>query len=158
LRIIGSGRNEQGDISEVTIDVLTRSVIKVEEVAWGYEHYLDLEKLEINQKRGDISYKLYDGILRIVARPETISVDAADGRIFPLRSVPPRLPHPQVVAGMCGVLQGSRSKGTFAGFRSTLPGRERGGGPVPTTVIPACVAWYVGGAGKLSNGPKRSAK
>ena len=141
--------NEQGNVNEVAIDVFMHGV-QAEKVAGIYERYLKLHNVEVDPDRGDISYKVHEDFIRIVARPETISVDAADGRILPLRSGPPRLPDPLVVAGMYKLLKGSRSPGMFKGFRSVLAGRERGKPAGADILIPACVGWYVAGRGDLS--------
>jgi hypothetical protein len=141
--------DEQGSIEEVAIDVFMRSV-QEEKVAGIYERFLARHNAEIDPTRSNISSKLHEDFIRIVARPEAISVDAADGRILPLRSGPPRLPDPLIVAGMYGVLKGSRSAGKFKGFRSVLAGRERGKPGRADILVPACVGWYVAGRGDLS--------
>jgi len=141
--------NEQGYVEEVAIDVFMRSV-QAERMVRTYEWLLEHYNTEIDPIRGDISYKLHEDFIRIVARPETMSVDAADGRILALRSGPPRLPDPLIVAGMYGVLKGSRSPGMFKGFRSVLAGRERGKPGGADILVPACVGWYVAGRGDLS--------
>lgn len=141
--------NKQGNVNEVAIDVFMHSV-QAEKVAGIYERYLKLHNVEIDPIRGDISYKLHEDFIRIVARPETTSVDAADGRILALRSGPPRLPDPLIVAGMYRVLKGSQSSGMFKGFRSVLAGRERGKPGGADILVPACVGWYVAGRGDLS--------
>jgi hypothetical protein len=139
----------QGDgLEEVTIDVLSRSV-QAEDVAEKYEKYLKVRNAEVDPNRGTISYKVHKGFIRMLIRPETISVDRADGRILPLRSGPPRFPDPLVVAGMYRVLKDSRSKGKFKGHSSVLAGRERGPDSPADTLIPACVAWYLADRGEL---------
>lgn len=141
--------NEQGYVEEVAIDVFMRSV-QAERMVRTYEWLLERYNTEIDPIRGDISYKLHEDFIRIVARPETMSVDAADGRILALRSGPPRLPDPLIVAGMYRVLKGSQSPGMFKGFRSVLAGRERGKPGGADILVPACVGWYVAGRGDLS--------
>jgi hypothetical protein len=141
--------NEQGNVKEVNIDVFMRSA-QAQEVAAVYRYLLERGKAEIDPIRGDINYKLHEDFIRIVVRPETMSVDVADGRILALRSGPPRLPDPLMVAGMWTDLKGSRSPGKFKGFRSELAGRERGKPGGADILVPACVGWYVAGRGDLS--------
>jgi hypothetical protein len=139
----------QGDgLEEVNIDVFSRSV-QAEDLAEKYEKYLKVRNAEVDPNRGTISYKVHKGFIRMLIRPETLSVDRADGRILPLRSGPHRFPDPLVVAGMYSVLKGSRSEGKFKGFSSALRGRERGPNSQADTLIPACVAWYLAGRGEL---------
>ena len=139
----------QGDVlEEVNIDVFSRSV-QAEDLAEKYEKYLKVRNAEVDPNRGTISYKIHKGFIRMLIRPETLSVDRADGRILPLRSGPPRFPDPLVVAGMYSVLKGSRSEGKFKGHSSVLAGRERGPDSPADTLIPACVAWYLAGRGEL---------
>jgi len=141
--------NKQGNVNEVAIDVFMHSV-QAEKVAGIYERYLKLHNVEIDPIRGDISYKLHEDFIRIVARPETTSVDAADGRILALRSGPPRLPDPLLVAGVYRVIKGSQSSGMLKGFRAGRAGRERGKPVGADSLVPACVGWYVAGRGDLS--------
>ena len=141
--------NEQGNLGEVAIDVFMHSA-RAEKVVGVYEWFLKQYNVEIDPARGDISYKLHEDFIRIVARPETTSVDAADGRILAIRSGPPRLPDPLIVAGMYRVLKGSRSQGMFKGYRSVLAGRERGKRSGADILVPACVGWYVAGRSDLS--------
>jgi hypothetical protein len=142
--------NEQGYVEEVAIDVFMRSVQAEKKMVRAYEWLLERYDTEIDPNRGDISYKVHEDFIRIVARPETMSVDAADGRVLALRSGPPRLPDPLIVAGMYRVLKGSQSPGMFEGFRSVLAGRERGKPGGADILVPACVGWYVAGRGDLS--------
>jgi hypothetical protein len=151
--VVTNVTDEQGSVAQVVIDVFMRSV-QAEKVAEIYEHNLKRENVEIDPIRGDISYKLHEDFIRIVAQPETMSVDAADGRILALRSGPPRLPDPLIVAGMYRVLKGSRSPGMFKGYRSVLAGRERGKPSAADILIPACVGWYVAGRSDLSGQPE----
>jgi hypothetical protein len=147
--VVTNVTDEQGSVAQVVIDVFMRSV-QAEKVAEIYERNLKRENVEIDPIRGDISYKLHEDLIRIIARPETMSIDVADGRILPLRSGPPRLPDPLIVAGMYEVLRGSRSPGMIKGFRSVLAGRERGKPSGADILVPACVGWYVAGRGDLS--------
>jgi hypothetical protein len=147
--VVTNVTDEQGSVAQVVIDVFMRSV-QAEKVAEIYERNLKRENVEIDPIRGDISYKLHEDLIRIIARPETMSIDVADGRILPLRSGPPRLPDPLIVAGMYEVLRGSLSPGMFKGFRSVLAGRERGKPSGADILVPACVGWYVAGRGDLS--------
>jgi hypothetical protein len=142
--------NEQGNVREVAIDVFMLSAQAEKKLVRTYEWLLKRYNAEIDPVRGDISYKLHEDLIRIVARPETTSLDAADGRILALRSGPPRLPDPLIVAGMYRVLKGSQSQGMFKGFRSVLAGRERGKPSKANILLPACVGWYVAGRGDLS--------
>jgi len=141
--------NEEGNVGEVAIDVFRRST-QAEKLVRTYQWLLERYNVEIDPIRGDISYKVHEDFIRIVVRPETISVDAADGRILALRSGPPRLPDPLVVAGMYRILKGSRSQGMFKGFQSVLAGRERGKAGGADILVPACVGWYMAGRGDLS--------
>jgi hypothetical protein len=145
--ILVTGGHEEG-LEEVNIDVFSRSV-QADDVAEKYEKYLKVRNAEVDPNRGAISYKVHKGFIRMLIRPETISVDRADGRILPLRSGPLRFPDPLVVAGMYSVLKGSRSEGKFRGFSSVLTGRERGPNSQADTLIPACVSWYLAGRGEL---------
>jgi hypothetical protein len=145
--ILVTGGHEEG-LEEVNIDVFSRSV-QANDVAEKYEKYLKIRKVDVDPNRGTISYKVHKGFIRMLIRPETISVDRADGRILPLRSGPPRFPDPLVVAGMYSVLKGSRSEGKFKGHSSVLAGRERGPDSPADTLIPACVAWVLAGHGEL---------
>jgi hypothetical protein len=145
--ILVTGGHEEG-LEEVNIDVFSRCV-QADDVAEKYEKYLRIRNVDVDPNRGTISYKVHKGFIRMLIRPETISVDRADGRILPLWSGPLRFPDPLVVAGMYSVLKGSRSKGKFKGFSSVLTGRERGPNSQIDTLILACVAWYLAGRGEL---------
>ena len=71
-------------IEKVHIDVFTRSV-QPDTVTAVYGQHLEQEKVDIDPIRGATSYKIHEDFLRIVARPEKTSVDAAEGRILALR-------------------------------------------------------------------------
>ncbi len=60
------------------------------------------------------------------------------------------LPHPDIVANLCEALIGSVGKrGKGSGFASVLAGRDRGRPFDAGYLIPAVVAWYVGGRGNV---------
>jgi hypothetical protein len=158
FRIIGfSGESY---VEEVAIDVFKRSA-EGEEIREWYEWYLKRENLEYGLNRGEFAYKFdisadrvaYKGhneFLRILARPEERSVDP-DGYIFPIIAGGRKFPPPEVIAGVYTALQGSQAEDGFAGFDSVLPGK-RGGRTFETrNLVPACVAWYVGGRRALTN-------
>jgi hypothetical protein len=59
-------------------------------------------------------------------------------------------PQPDIVAGLCEALIGSVSaRGKGSGFASVLWGRDRGRSFEADYLVPAVVAWYVGGRGNV---------
>jgi hypothetical protein len=109
---------KDGHLREVAIDV-TKVSVKMSEVAEWYERYVAAPGVQYDENHGETAYKFFDeGILRLIARPETTSVNAADGRILPRKAGPPRLPHPQAVAGLYG--------GVKPLFADRLAGRRGG--------------------------------
>jgi hypothetical protein len=147
------GEDERGYIEEIAIDVFKRSV-KPDSIARLYAGYLKEKGVSYDPNRGEIAYKFHnesqESFLRMLVRPETISVDSADARELPRTAGQPRFPEPQVVAGVFDILRGSRSKEKSSGYLERLAGRERGPQRLNTErLVLACVAWYVGERGAV---------
>jgi hypothetical protein len=74
-----------------------------------------------------------------------------DGRILPITEEVRKFPHPRAVAGM---YEGLRDLMTFTEPNTLLTGRLRGPDFKPHNLVPACVAWYVGGRRALIRQPE----
>lgn len=147
--VTGSARDAKGKVTEVTLDVPRRAV-KPDEVAEWYGRYLRLQGVPHDEAQGEIAWKFYDeGLLRMFARPQTRAFDNADGRFLEVPEGPRCLPDPRILAGVFEVLRPR--------FVSHLSGRQKGVPPKPDNLIPACVAWYMGGRrpGGVANKDKR---
>ena len=101
--------------------------------------------------RGSVSYKAYEGYLRLLVRPEdTEGVDPFD-QITIRSGEQLSFPPPAVVE--------SAYKGVWKHFRDdALEGKQKEGYFKPENLIPACVACYVEGHGELASNPKVPAK
>jgi hypothetical protein len=152
LRITGF-KDKGGHIEEIAIDVFKRSVTH-EEVGKWYEWYLKQENLDYDLNdlsRGVVAYKTDNReFFRLIARPEERSVDT-DGRILPITEGIRKFPHPPAVAGM---YKGLRGLMAFAEPNTLLSGRLRGPDFKPHNLVPACVAWYLGGRRALIRRPE----
>jgi hypothetical protein len=140
---INGVEDEGGHIEEVVIDVFKRSVVH-EEVGKWYEWYLKLKGADYDLNdlsRGVVAYKNHNEFFRLIAQPEERSMDT-DGYYLPTTERVRKFPHPQAVAGM---YEGLRDLMAFTETNTLLSGRQKGPGFKPHNLVPACVAWYVGG-------------
>jgi hypothetical protein len=128
--------------------------VTCKEVGKWYEWYLKQEKLDYDfndLSRGVVAHKTDNReFFRLIARPEERSVDT-DGRILPITEGVRKFPLPQAVAGM---YEGLRGLLAFTEPNTLLRGRLRGRGFKPHNLVPACVAWYVGGRRALIGRPE----
>jgi len=150
---ITGAKDKGGHIEEIAIDVFKRSVT-CEEVGKWYEWHLKQEKhdYDLNDlSRAVVAYKTDNQeFFRLIARPEERSVNT-DGRILPITVGVRKFPHLQAVAGM---YEGLRGLMAFTEANTLLRGRLRGPVFKPHNLVPACVAWYVGGRRTLIGRPE----
>ena len=143
---------ETGVVEKVVVEVYRRSA-KGEEIGEWYDALLSKHGVSYESRQGGFGWHASTGRLRMVFNrlaPATLA-PLLEGRIEvdPERNNLP-LPHPDIVAGVCEAFIGSVSKrGKGSGFASVLGGRDRGNPFDPGYLIPAVVAWYVGGRGNL---------
>ena len=137
-------------MEKVVIEVYRRST-KGEEIGEWYDALLSKRGVSYESRQGGFGWHASTGRLRMVFHrltPATLA-PLLEGRIEvdPERNNLP-LPHPKIVVNLCEALIGSVSKrGKGSGFASVLGGRDRGNPFDPGYLIPAVVAWYVGGRG-----------
>ena len=145
-------RRAEGDpVEEITIDMRYRPK-KVEDLEQQYEVALreaDISYQEEDRESGlysaaSFSHEVRPDLLRIVVRPRGPEMDTV-GKLFERtqrrsgKQLP--FPAPQYI--------GSHSEALIQRFGHVLRGRERGRPSKAETVIPACLAWYIGGRGAL---------
>jgi hypothetical protein len=142
--------DETGIVEEITIDVYRRS-IKPEDVARLYEKSLKLYGISNNTDRGDISWKVYPGCIRLMARPENRTIDLVGKYSVTTRPEKDQRPFPpaQVLESMYRGVRGSVGEKGPSGFAYVLGGKEKGPDAEPVNLISACAAWYVGDRGRL---------
>jgi hypothetical protein len=134
-------------VKKVVIDAYSRSV-KPRDVKAKYEKSLKMADIPWERwDRGSVSYKAYEGYLRLLVRPEdTEGVDPIDQ--ITIRSGE-QLPFPPPV-----VVE-SAYEGVWKHFRDdALKGKQKEGYFKPENLIPACVACYVEGHGELAPNTK----
>jgi hypothetical protein len=153
-----------GIIESIAIDVFDRDV-KPKEVCSQYEDMLDSRDLRYDRSdTGQFSWKIYRGSIRVMVRPKDRNITPLSRISFDSYDVVPKqrpFPSPELVGEMYGVLRGSEAKGKFAGFgtvalpkwrpsdsgaKSTM---RRGSSARAKMLIPACVAWFLVGRGRL---------
>ena len=143
---------ETGVVEKVVVEVYRRSA-KGEEIGEWYDALLSKHGVSYESRQGGFGWHASTGRLRMVFNrlaPATLA-PLLEGRIEvdPERNNLP-LPHPDIVAGVCEAFIGSVSKrGKGSGFASVLGGRDRGRPFDAGYLIPAVVAWYVGGRGSV---------
>ena len=142
--------NKAGVTEEISIDVFRRSA-RPKDVAELYEESLKSYGIPYDTDRGDISYKVYINYIRLMARPENRTIDLVGKHmVWPkLQEEQQPFPPPRLVKNMYEGVRGSMDKRKSSGFVYILGGKERGPGAEPDSLIPACVAWYVGNRGRL---------
>jgi len=141
-----------GVVEKITIEVYRRSA-KGEEIGTWYDTLLLWHAASYESRQGGVGWQALPGCLQLVVQPR------APATLNPLLGSPivvnPEkqqlpFPHPDLVAGMCEALIGSISeKKGNTGFAFTLGGRDRGRAFKPDLLVPATVAWYVGGRGRI---------
>lgn len=143
---------ETGIVEKVVIEVYRRSA-KGEEIAKWYDTLLSKHGVSYEGRQGGFGWHASTGRLQMVFHrlaPTTLD-PLLEGRIEvnkEERNLP--LPHPDIVADMCEALIGSVStRVKSSGFASFLGGRDRGRSFESDYLIPAVVAWYVGGRGNV---------
>jgi hypothetical protein len=121
-----------------------------DEVAELYQHSLELEKLPVaRDSRGSVGWQPEDASLVVEVGPRE---DIHHTRLETLAEYPKGLrfsfPHPDLVSALCKTLIGSPlrpgSKRADELFASVLSDFGRPKTKTARTLIPACVAWYVG--------------
>lgn len=143
---------ETGIVEKVVIEVYRRSA-KGEDIGEWYDTLLSKHGVSYEGRQGGFGWHASTGRLQMVFHrlaPTTLD-PLLEGRIevnAERNNLP--FPHPDIVAGICETLIGSVStKGKSSGFASVLGGRDRGRPFEPDYLIPAVVAWYVGGRGDV---------
>ena len=144
--------HETGIVEKVVVEVYGRSA-KGEEIGERYDALLSKHGVSYEGRQGGFGWHASTGRLRMVFhRLAPKSLDPLlEGRIEvdPERNNLP-FPHPGIVASLGEALIGTVStKGKGGGFASVLAGRDRGRPFDAGYLIPAVVAWYVGGRGNL---------
>ena len=137
-------------VKEVGIDVFMRSV-KPDEVAERYERWLLEEGLTYDKSsQGTFSWVFSDAYLAMTVGPRR---ELNEGQVARMSLTGRQLvfPPPQLVAELYDSLKGSVSSRKFRGFAYALGGRQSGPAASPDNLIPACVAWYLRGAGGISD-------
>lgn len=153
FKLRAHAHQETGVVEKVVIEVYRRSA-KGEEIGEWYETLLSKHDVSYEGRQGGFGWHASAGRLRMVFRPlaPTALDPLSEGRIEvnTERDNNPPLPHPGIVAGVCEALIGSVSaRGKGSGFASVLGGRDRGRPFDAGYLIPAVVAWYVGGRGNV---------
>jgi len=133
---------------EVTISVYShRRLAKPEHVAYRYEKTLAVAGISHDEQRtGHMSFDFHGRSLLITIRNGSRgeSLDGPDG----FRLVETSFPHPWLVQEFYRILLGSPSGD---GFVRRLASRTRGGPPLAINLVPACVAVYLRGYGKIES-------
>ncbi|HEV2744201.1 MAG TPA: hypothetical protein VGV91_13680, partial [Rubrobacter sp.] len=143
---------ETGVVEKAGVEVYQRSA-KGEEIGERYDALLSKHGVSYERLQGGFGWHASTGRLRMVFHrraPKSLG-PLLEGRVEvdPERNNLP-LPHPDIVANLCEALIGSVGKrGKGSGFASVLAGRYRGRPFDAGYLIPAVVAWYVGGRGNL---------
>lgn len=118
-----------------------------------YEEALSLEGIPYDRSdRGNVSWKIYRGRIRLMVEPENIHITWIPQ--LPAYGEQQPFPPPLVIKGFCEVLWGSRSEGKFEGFSHTLEGRQKGtkhgtggrrskSGADPLDLVSVCTALYL---------------
>ena len=144
---------ETGVVEKVVVEVYRRSA-KGEEIGERYDAMLSKHGVSYESRQGGFGWHASTGRLQVVFhRLAPKSLDPLlEGRVevnAEKNDLP--LPHPGIVADLCEALIGTVSrKGKGSGFASVLGGRDRGRPFDPDYLIPAVVAWYVGGRGNVT--------
>lgn len=143
---------ETGLVEKVLIDVYQRSA-KGEEIRERYDALMSLHGASYEGGQGNIGWQASAGHLRIVVQPRApaalSSLHEGLNVLNPEEKEAP-FPAPDIVADMCEALIGSVSKRRGnRGFSFALAGRDRGRPVSSDELIPAVVAWYVGGRGNV---------
>jgi hypothetical protein len=144
---------ETGTVEKVVIEVYRRSA-KGEEIGKQFDALLSKHGLSYEGRQGGFGWHASAGRLRVVFYPlAPAALDPlSEGRVEANaeRDNNPPFPHPDIVAGVCGALIGSVSaRGKGSGFAPVLGGRDRGRSFEAYYLVPAVVAWYVGGRGNV---------
>ena len=143
---------ETGIVEKVVVEVYGRSA-KGEEIGERYDALLSKHGVSYESLQGGFGWHASTGRLRMVFHrlaPKSLA-PLLEGRVEvdPERNHLP-FPHPDIVANLCEALIGSVGKrGKGSGFASILAGRDRGRPFDAGYLIPAVVAWYVGGRGNV---------
>jgi hypothetical protein len=141
-----------GVVEKVVVEVYRRSA-KGEDIGERYDALLSKHGASYESRQGGIGWHASTGRLRMVVHPlAPATLDPlSEGRVEASsegNNLP--FPHPGIVADVCEALIGSVSaRGGGGGFASVLAGRDRGRPFDPGYLIPAVVAWYVGGRGNV---------
>ncbi len=144
---------ETGVVEKVVIEVYRRSA-KGEEIGKQYDALLSKHDVSYEGRQGGFGWHASAGRLRMVFHPlapaalDPLSEGRAEVNTERDNNLP--FPQPDIVAGLCEALIGSVSaRGKGSGFASVLWGRDRGRSFGPDNLVPAVVAWYVGGRGNV---------
>ena len=143
---------ETGVVEKAVVEVYRRSA-KGREIGEWYDALLSKHGVSYESRQGGFGWHASTGRLRMVFHrlaPATLD-PLLEGRIevgLERNNLP--LPHPDIVANLCEALIGSvGTRGKSSGFASVLGGRDRGRPFDAGYLIPAVVAWYVGGRGSV---------
>lgn len=152
------GNPETGVVERIEIEVYRRTA-KPDKLAEIYSKLLSKNNVPCDSARGSFSWMIFNGFIRMLVRPEDITVHPLGQYVVQSKAVSRQLsfPQPRMVRDCYASLFGSmhKRKGP-SGFAYTLADRMSGGAYGKTdaesgsvTLIAAVVAWYVGGRGKL---------
>jgi hypothetical protein len=152
FKLVGYPYEETGVLEKVVIEVYLRSA-KGHDIAERYDRLMSRYGVPYEGGEGNLGWQAFTGCLRIVVQPRAPGALSTllEGRniVNPERSQAP-FPPPDIVEGTCETLIGSVSKKKGnTGFAFALGGRDRGRPVDPDYLIPAVVAWYVGGRGNV---------
>lgn len=140
-----------GLIEKITIEVYRRSA-RGKAIGKWYDTLLSRHGVSYEGREGGVGWQALPGCLQLVVQPRAPAALNAllEGRIVVnAEKQKSPFPHPEVIASMCETLVGSVSeKKGNTGFAFILGGRARGRAFKPGLLIPAVVAWYVGGHGR----------
>ena len=153
FKLRAHAHQETGTVEKVAIEVYRRSA-KGEEIGKWYDALLSKHGVSYEGRQGGFGWHASTGRLRMVFHPSApAALDSlSEGRVeaIPEGSDNPPFPQPDIVAEVCEALIGSVStRGEGGGFASVLGGRDRGRPFAADYLIPAVVAWYVGGRGNV---------
>jgi hypothetical protein len=152
FKLVGYPYEETGVLEKVVIEVYLRSA-RGQDIAERYDRLMSRYGVPYEGGEGNLGWQASTGCLRIVVQPRAPGAlsPLLEGRniVHPERSQAP-FPHPHIVGDTCEALIGSVSKKKGnTGFAFALGGRDRGRPVDPNYLIPAVVAWYVGGRGNV---------
>jgi hypothetical protein len=151
FQILAHTYEETEVVEKVVIEVYRRSA-KADEIGRWYEKLLSQHGVSYESGEGRLGWLASPGCLRMVIQSQDPAANPVLKQLVDDRPKKTQLPfpHPGAVAAVCDTLLGSVSKKReYAGFAFGLGGRERGSSFDADNLVPAVVAWYVGGRGNV---------